>query len=192
MGCNLKFECKLTHFLLKTFLFKFIKETKSEHFDYIINCTGLGAGTICNDSNMHSVRGHVIRVKAPWIKNCLMLDNECTYILPLDDLVVLGGSQDFDVYDTVPSEQDCARILERCSKLIPSLTDAEIVNKSSGLRPFRKNGIRLELEYIVNEDKSKTKVIHDYGHGGSGITLCWGDLLFLFLNSMTLFTLFYK
>ena len=33
----------------------------------------MGAGSFCNDSNMHPIRGHLVKVKAPWIKNCLML-----------------------------------------------------------------------------------------------------------------------
>ena len=39
-----------------------------------------------------------------------------------------------------------------------------------GLRPFRLGGVRLEYEYY----KGKLHVIHNYGHGGSGVTLSWG------------------
>ncbi len=38
------------------------------------------------------------------------------------------------------------------------IQNAEIIEKIVGLRPFRKNGIRLELD-IMNQ----TKVIHNYG-----------------------------
>ena len=41
-----------------------------------------------------------------------------------------------------------------------------------GLRPGR-NGIRLELEHIDIQGKS-VPCIHNYGHGGSGLTLAWG------------------
>lgn len=106
---------------------------------------------------------------------CLMMDDEITYILPLDDLVVLGGSQEMDVYETATNDDECKKILERCCKIHPSLKDAEIVRKASGLRPFRQKGVRLELEIITSTDNGhQTKVIHNYGHGGSGITLCWG------------------
>lgn len=47
--------------------------------------------------------------------------------------------------------------------------DAELVSKHAGHRPSRKGGIRLELEKLPN-----VKIIHNYGHGGSGVTLCWG------------------
>jgi D-amino-acid oxidase len=36
-----------------------------------------------------------------------------------------------------------------------------------GLRPARKDNIRLEQE-------PGTDIIHNYGHGGSGVTLSWG------------------
>jgi glycine/D-amino acid oxidase-like deaminating enzyme len=40
----------------------------------------------------------------------------------------------------------------------------------AGLRPFRHGGIRLEKELYKNK-----VIIHNYGHGGSGITLSWGS-----------------
>ena len=52
---------------------------------------------------------------------------------------------------------------------IPDLSDAKIIRYSAGLRPCRKSGIRLEAETVGNK-----LIIHDYGHGGSGISLSWG------------------
>lgn len=40
----------------------------------------------------------------------------------------------------------------------------------AGLRPYRKGGPRLDIEAL----QSKV-VAHNYGHGGSGITLAWGS-----------------
>lgn len=53
---------------------------------------------------------------------------------------------------------------------IPSLTPESILTYKAGTRPFRKSGMRLEPEYW--EDKL---IIHNYGHGGSGISLSWGS-----------------
>ncbi len=47
------------------------------------------------------------------------------------------------------------------------------MSKKSGLRPSRKEGVRLELEKMKLGDKD-VKIVHNYGHGGSGVTLCWG------------------
>jgi glycine/D-amino acid oxidase-like deaminating enzyme len=46
---------------------------------------------------------------------------------------------------------------------------ARITRTVVGLRPFRPQGFRLEAERFG--DKS---VIHNYGHGGCGVTLSWG------------------
>ena len=37
-------------------------------FSVVANCTGLGAVRLFGDKEMYPVRGHVIRVRAPWIK----------------------------------------------------------------------------------------------------------------------------
>jgi D-amino-acid oxidase len=37
-----------------------------------------------------------------------------------------------------------------------------------GLRPYRKEGVRLEI------DKEVHSLIHNYGHGGEGFLLSWG------------------
>lgn len=52
---------------------------------------------------------------------------------------------------------------------IPDLSDARIIRYSTGLRPYRASGIRLEAESIGDK-----LIIHDYGHGGAGISLSWG------------------
>jgi glycine/D-amino acid oxidase-like deaminating enzyme len=51
----------------------------------------------------------------------------------------------------------------------PDLTEPRILRRVAGLRPYRTSGIRLEAETLG--DKT---VVHDYGHGGAGITLSWG------------------
>ena len=47
-----------------------------------------------------------------------------------------------------------------------------VIGEMAGLRPYRKKGFRIEME----TDGDKT-IIHNYGHGGCGITLCWGSAL---------------
>lgn len=48
-------------------------------------------------------------------------------------------------------------------------SDARIRGFVAGLRPYRAGSPRLEVERLG----AKT-VLHNYGHGGSGITMCWG------------------
>jgi D-amino-acid oxidase len=51
----------------------------------------------------------------------------------------------------------------------PNLSQNMIIGTNVGIRPYRKSGVRIEAETI--QDKL---IIHNYGYGGSGITLCFG------------------
>lgn len=56
-------------------------------------------------------------------------------------------------------------------KLVKPLIGAERVTRVTvGLRPFRPQGFRIERESIAGKT-----VIHNYGHGGGGMTLSWGS-----------------
>lgn len=44
-----------------------------------------------------------------------------------------------------------------------------VIRAVAGLRPFRPAGFRVEAEML-----GSTRVVHNYGHGGAGITLSWG------------------
>lgn len=94
---------------------------ENSDYDYVINCVGLGALQFCGDTNMRPVRGQVIRVKAPWVKSCVILEHKVTYILPLSDIVVLGGTQEPGEFGTQSDNNVCEEILENCCKLLPSL-----------------------------------------------------------------------
>jgi D-amino-acid oxidase len=62
-------------------------------------------------------------------------------------------------------------IASDCFKKFPKLQISmdRIIKETVGLRPFRKNGFRVEKEELG----TKT-IIHNYGHGGSGWSLSWG------------------
>jgi len=66
----------------------------------------------------------------------------------------------------------------RNGELLPD-PDFSLLRKSQpyliGVRPHRKGGVRLELDPAPLETPSgKKHLIHNYGHGGGGITLSWG------------------
>jgi len=60
---------------------------------------------------------------------------------------------------------------EACSPLPPVLVDpARIVRSYGCLRPYRASG------FVVRREQIGDKVlVHNYGHGGAGITLSWGS-----------------
>lgn len=52
---------------------------------------------------------------------------------------------------------------------MPDLSDENIIGYGVGIRPYRESGIRLESMRVQNKF-----IVHNYGYGGSGLTLCWG------------------
>jgi len=139
------------------------------HFSIIVNCTGLSSGELCNDSEVYPVRGQIIRIK-PLIDQ-MHLDQKVptlAYIVPRSNDMILGGVAQEGNWNENPTDEDRNFILEKCSKIIPGLKNAEIIEDIVGLRPGRTE-VRLEKEQI-----SGKTIIHNYGHGGSGVTLSWG------------------
>lgn len=140
-------------------------------FDIVVNCTGLGSFDLLGDKKMVPNRGQVIRVKAPWLKHSLMVDDDI-YIIPGRDTVVVGGTRQQGDGDLNVRAADRDRIWERACKYVPSLKNAKWEWEWVGLRPYR-NPLRLEKE-IVRFQKGSLPVVHNYGHSGEGMGLAWG------------------
>jgi D-amino-acid oxidase len=82
--------------------------------------------------------------------------------------VVLGGTADERVDDATLDPTTAAALRRRCEALVPELEGAEVVADRVGIRPCR-SAVRLEAESVDG-----VRVVHNYGHGGSGVTLSWG------------------
>ena len=138
----------------------------------VVNCTGLGARDLVGDRTMQPIRGQVVRVRNPGLERFILDEDDpkgVTYIIPRSHDCILGGTADEGEWDLEPDPETASGILDRCTRLEPRLADAEILEHRVGLRPGRPT-IRLELE----NDPDRVTRIHNYGHGGSGITLSWG------------------
>ena len=157
------------------------------HFgaDFIVNCTGLGSATLTDDE-MHPLRGALVRVHndgraMPRITtaHCVSHDTssgeqDMVFIIPRGrDMLVLGGLVEMDEWDLDIGLHNYAPVqemLRRCQDFLPVLRSAEVDRDEPvrvGLRPFRRQNVRLERE-------RDSRVIHNYGHGGSGFTFSWG------------------
>ena len=42
-------------------------------YDYVFNCSGIGAARLFGDDTLDPVSGHVLRVKAPWLNTAMFL-----------------------------------------------------------------------------------------------------------------------
>jgi D-amino-acid oxidase len=142
--------------------------------DLIVNCTGLGARTLLNDTAMAPVRGQVVIVEQFGLEEWTLDDSDessgqLTYVVPRERTVVLGGTAEPGVEDTAVRPGVAAQVLERCARLVPGVADAKILAHRVGLRPGR-TAVRLERD----KTKAGRPVIHCYGHGGAGVTLARG------------------
>jgi D-amino-acid oxidase len=137
----------------------------------VVNCTGLGARSLAGDTDLHAVRGQLVVVANPGITRFFQdhrEDEQITYFMPQGDQVVLGGcAQVHDERDT-PDADLAADIIVRCAAIEPRLSDPTVLEQRVGLRPSRSQ-IRLEVELVAGQP-----VVHNYGHGGSGVTASWG------------------
>jgi D-amino-acid oxidase len=141
----------------------------TDKYDLVVNCTGLESKNLLNDSEVYPVRGQIIRVKTD-IKE-MYLDQQIStlaYIVPRSEDMILGGVAQNNDWSLETRIEDREDILEKCCKLIPELRNAEIIEDMVGLRPGRSE-VRLEKEILLGRP-----MIHNYGHGGSGVTLSWG------------------
>jgi D-amino-acid oxidase len=141
-------------------------------YSVVVNCTGMGARELVGDAAVQPIRGQIVRVRNPGLTR-FVLDEEhpdgVTYVVPRMHDCILGGSANQGCWDTTPDPQTAAAILERCTALEPRLRNAEVLEHKVGLRPGRP-AIRLEREDLPNG----AHVVHNYGHGGAGVTLSWG------------------
>ena len=138
----------------------------------VVNCTGLGARRLVPDESVRPVRGQLVVVENPGIEEFFAEHTddvqELTYLLPQGDHVVLGGSIEEDRTDRLGDPQVAQGIIDRCALVEPSLRGARLVEHRVGIRPARPS-VRLE-----RDDSGTVPVVHNYGHGGSGVSLSWG------------------
>nr|CAI5819956.1 unnamed protein product [Callosobruchus analis] len=147
----------------------------SKGYDVLVNCTGLGAKYLCNDNKLVAIRGQVIKVEAPWIRTFFYGDYD-TYIIPGFNSVTLGGCRQYDSYDHTVNKYDSLNIREKCEALVPNLKSAKTVKELVGLRPHR-DPVRVEKE-VRHCNGQKIKIVHNYGHGGYGVTTAPGTALY--------------
>ena len=151
----------------------------------IVNCSGLGSIELAGDA-MQPLRGALIRVQndgttMPRIAaaHCVAHNDnvphqQMIYILPRGpNHLLLGGIAELGQWDTdigLSNYAPIRDILQRCQEFLPALKAAVIDEHDPvrvGLRPYRQQNVRLERE-------APFRIVHNYGHGGSGFTLSWG------------------
>ena len=147
----------------------FVEDLSEVPGEVVVNCVGLGARELCQDDEVRPARGQVIFLdQDPGIGHFDQQPETLTYTIPRSDVTVLGGTAQVDDWGMDIRPEDNALILEKVEALWPDLDRSKIIGGTVGLRPSRSE-VRLEVEDIDGR-----KVVHNYGHGGAGVTLSWG------------------
>lgn len=136
----------------------------------VVNCAGLGARELSGD-DVRPVFGQQVVLTNPGLDELLMeltTAAEWTSYFPHQERIVCGGISVPDRADRTPDPDVTERILRRCRELEPRLHDAEVIEVVTGLRPGR-GAVRVEAEPL-----GSAWCVHDYGHGGNGVSLSWG------------------
>jgi D-amino-acid oxidase len=151
----------------------------------VVNCTGLGARELTGD-DVYPLRGAVVRLvndgrAAPRVAEAHCVSHDASaggpgfvFIVPRGtDRLLLGGFAEEGEWGLdvgLDNYEPVREVYRRCVEFLPALRAAEVDAAEPvrvGLRPFRRGNVRLEVE-------PGTRVVHNYGHGGSGVTFSWG------------------
>ena len=154
--------------------------------DIIVNATALGSLKLggVEDASLAPARGQIVIVR-----------NECTPMMcssgtedgPSEIMylmqraagggTILGGTYDIGNWESVPDPNIATRIMKRIVEARPDIVregqgveGLSVVRHAVGLRPWRKEGVRIERETLDDG----TAVVHNYGHAGWGYQGSYG------------------
>jgi len=164
-----RFLAWLTRRLRGTIERRPVGDLAGEPGDLVVNCTGLGARELATDGAMNPLFGQVVITEVGAVDRSITVTDdrvpdEIFYVVPRRDELVLGGCS-IPWPPGKPPEIDpgvTRRILDQARAL--GLPVGGVKRVRAGLRPYRPE-VRLERT---------GRIIHNYGHGGAGYTLCRG------------------
>jgi D-amino-acid oxidase len=141
----------------------------------VVNCAGTGAHHLVPDPAVTAVRGQVVIAANPGLSEFFIglpgAGHELVYVFPHGGTVVLGGTEVAGDWALEPYPAVAERILRDCAAAVPALAGARVLGHRVGLRPVRPT---VRLERAGAGDGFAGPLVHNYGHGGGGVTLSWG------------------
>jgi D-amino-acid oxidase len=139
----------------------------------VVNCTGAAAARLAGDPEMVPVRGEMLVAVNPGLEEFFIVNadesRELMYAFPHGDIVVLGGTEVRGSWSLAPDPAKAERILSDWAAVEPRLRGVRVIGHRVGLRPCRPR-VRLTTEPAGGGPV----IVHNYGHGGAGVTLSWG------------------
>jgi D-amino-acid oxidase len=138
----------------------------------VVNCAGMGARELVPDPELTPIRGQLVVVENPGLTEFFSEDTgpseDLLHFSPHGETVILGGVAQPGQWSREPDLDTSAAILARCSEVEPRLRDARVLEHRVGLRPTRPS-VRVDAQRV-----NGSLLVHNYGHGGAGVTLSWG------------------
>lgn len=138
----------------------------------LVNCTGTSAHHLVPDPAVTPYRGQVVVADNPGLTDFFIglpgAGHELVYVFPHAGRVVLGGTEVGGDWSAEPDPGTARRILRDCAAVDPRLATARVIEHRVGFRPARPQ-VRLAAE-----NSGGRLLVHNYGHGGAGVTLSWG------------------
>ncbi|GAA0880021.1 FAD-dependent oxidoreductase [Algoriphagus jejuensis] len=147
--------------------------------ELVVNCTGLGARKLCQDEDLHPMRGQILRCEKLSVASFAnpLQRGALSYVINRSGDCVIGGTDYENDWNESIDPADTDLILSRLRAAGVS-KKPKILDTIVGLRP-RRSAVRFEF------DSAYTNVFHNYGHGGAGFTVAWGCALELAENLKT-------
>lgn len=140
----------------------------------VVNCTGVAARDLAGDPAVTPVRGQAVEVANPGLTDFFIgLESAgapLVYVFPHGEVAVLGGTTVRGDTRLDPDPAVAERILRDCAAVEPRLRGARVLGHRVGLRPARAT-VRLGPQA---GPAGGPLILHNYGHGGGGVTLAWG------------------
>lgn len=160
--------------------------------DGVINATGLGAKDLVADKDVFPVRGAIKRManstfdKFHNLNEAYLVPSQVdpannkdhvktVFLVPRSDEILIVGSiiQPYnDQLDLTDDSPEVEIMWKRARDFLPRLDYAQPIPDyplAEGLRPFTSKNVKVRAE-----ERDGLKVVHNYGHGGSGWTLAVG------------------
>lgn len=168
-----------------------VEDAKRMGCDGVVNCTGLGAKSLCNDDELIGARGvlhhyerqdcvrredvpfredgqdvNILTEDKPWGSE----EMPC-YMIARGNTIVVGGSYLEGNTEINLSKEEHTRLLENARLMGIDTEQSSPVSTWTGFRPYRPV-TRLELDHDVAF--KDVRLVHSYGYGGSGWTVYTG------------------
>jgi D-amino-acid oxidase len=148
--------------------------------DVVFNCLGMESRVLFPDEHLYAKLGQLILLPRQNLNYSIGADEFC--MIPRSDHLIFGSllNRVEPSAPAVPTEENTRILLDTVSRWNGTRIGEQSVDLGdcsrrlvrgsvSGIRPCRPQGPRLEREVLGNKI-----FVHNYGHGGGGITLSWG------------------